>query len=753
MPSTLAASASRLRRFLFLVFFFSGFAGLIYQVVWQRMLTLHYGVGTVSITLIVSVYMLGLGLGAYFGGKISEHGGDNVRLYFFIELLLGVFGAVSLPFLDAIGVATAGASYPVAMLCMFAFLVIPTFLMGMTLPLLTKIFSRIVPSFLDNLSGLYFINTLGAAVGALLTSYVLISFFGISAAVYAAVTINIVLAGAIFFAGKKWPQQHTTAVPEKQFSTQESFGKYVLLVVFISGFLAIAYEIVWFRLCSVMIKSSVYAFSTILAVYLLGVALGSRSMKRRMKRNPQINGKQLFFRLQCGIGLYVMLSVLAWYWITTCIPAVALTKVSFGFENHPPLRLNFSDLKQSFITIYTTLDIFLWPVFFVLVPAFFMGACFPLITALSQPRSGREGETVGRVYFVNVAGNVMGGLAAGLLLLPFLGTEMSLLLLAGGNLFFFLFLREWRGRVLAPRVRALILVGSLAIMGLLFPGKGSIWHTMHIIADKEDYQAYYEEGLDGVTATFVNGEYIRNYINGLAHGGRPASAFHFMTVEGLSHAKRDQEILVIGYGTGSVVEAALKSPGVKKVTCVELSETLMDNLRKIDFFRNMLNDARLELVIDDGRRYLLAHPGKQYDAILIDPIRSSTAYSNNLYSQEFFTLAKSHLSDGGIFLCWRDEEHVMLKTAASVFPELRVYEYFSICATSPLQTDTLRRTKMLDAFAPHERTNIANRIDKIYLGDRAMVEAKTKGYPVNTDRNPVCEYYLGLRALELWLEE
>lgn len=743
MPSESARPYRHLERFLYAVFFFSGFASLIYQVVWQRMLTLHYGVGTLSITLIVSVYMLGLGLGAYFGGRLAEQGRNNVRLYFIIELLLGIFGALSLPFLDAIGQATAGSSYGVSLLCMFAFLFAPTFLMGMTLPLLTKIFSRCISSFLDNLSALYFINTLGAALGAILTSYLLISFFGMAAAVYTAVALNILLAAAIAFAEKKWPQAQVQAAAPPEEESKEHFGKYVFLFVFVSGFLAIAYEIAWFRLCSVMIKSSVYAFSTILAVYLLGVALGSRGMKRRLAKNKKIEGKQLFFRLQGGIGLYVALSIIAWYWLTAHTPLSVATKASFGFENHPPLHFDLSSAKQIFVTLYTSFDIVLWPLFFAFVPAYLMGACFPLIASLSKKGSGKEGETVGRAYFVNVGGNVLGGIVTGLLLLPLLGTEYTLLLLAGGNLLFFFGLRNFRGRELSLRARFAFLLPALALLILLFPKKGQAWDTMHIIADKEAYDSYYEEGLDGVTATFVEGENVRNFINGLAHGGRPASGFHFMTIEGLSCAQQNGEVLVIGYGTGSVVEAALKSPEVKKVTCVELSETLMDNLRKIELFQKLLSDPRLELVIDDGRRYLLAHPEKRYDAILIDPIRSATAYSNNLYSQEFFALAKTHLSPGGIFLFWRDEHKVLLRTAASVFPEMRVYKEFSICSGNPLQGDTLRRRRMIDSFTPENRVGLNGRIGKTYLGDRGMVEKATAGAAINTDLRPACEYYLG----------
>ncbi len=139
----------RLTSLLSLIFFLSGFVALIYQVVWQRLLTLYYGVGTISITLIVSVYMIGLGVGALCGGYLSARVKNKITLYFIVELLIGCFGLVSLALLDFIGRKTAGSSYMLSFFYMFLFLCLPTFLMGITLPLLTKIFNRLVQNFLN----------------------------------------------------------------------------------------------------------------------------------------------------------------------------------------------------------------------------------------------------------------------------------------------------------------------------------------------------------------------------------------------------------------------------------------------------------------------------------------------------------------------------------------------------------------------------------------------------------------------------
>lgn len=161
---------ARMTSFLAFIFFFSGFASLMYQIAWQRLLTLHYGVGAISITLIVSVYMLGLGVGGLVGGALAERIRDKLTLYFGVQLLLALFGFVSVPFLVFIGDRTAGSSYVLSLWYMALFLIVPTVLMGMTLPLLTKIFNRFVEEFLSTVSYLYFLNTVGAACGALFAS-------------------------------------------------------------------------------------------------------------------------------------------------------------------------------------------------------------------------------------------------------------------------------------------------------------------------------------------------------------------------------------------------------------------------------------------------------------------------------------------------------------------------------------------------------------------------------------------------------
>ncbi len=289
-------SNTKLASLLAFVFFLSGFASLLYQVIWQRLLTLYYGVGTVSIALIVSAYMLGLGLGALAGGFLAERVHNKIKLYGIIEILIGCFGLASLALLDFLGRATAGSNYTISFIYMCLFLCTPTLLMGATLPLLIKIFNGLVHDFLFSVSRLYFMNTLGAALGAICCSYLVISFLGLDFGIYMAAGLNFILAGIIIYSGKIYTHRipRNSTIGSKVFRPSD-LGKFVYLLVFITGFLAIGYELIWFRVVGIFVKASPYAFSTVLAVYLLGIALGSYYIEKYLRKHPNSDPVSLFF--------------------------------------------------------------------------------------------------------------------------------------------------------------------------------------------------------------------------------------------------------------------------------------------------------------------------------------------------------------------------------------------------------------------------------------------------------------------------
>ena len=694
-------------RLVSVIFFFSGLSALVYQVVWQRLLTVHYGVGPISTALVVTVYMVGLGLGALLGGYLSERLRQRMLIYCFIELGIGLFGAVSPDFLSFLGRHTAGSNYALSFLYMFAFLSIPTFLMGMTLPLLTKIFNDIIDDFLGAVSFLYFINTIGAAVGAIIASYVIISFFGLLKAVYFAAAINFSMAILIFLTLKLAPAR-VSQRPETKTgpAAAPGLGSLAYPLVFITGFLAIGYEIIWFRVIGLLAKDSPYAFSSVLSVYLVGIAVGSFGMKGFLRRYENIDKKSLFFALQFAIGVTVCLSFIGYFYLTKYTPFGEVTKYSFIHDLHPGWYkwrdgLQGGAIIQLLARLYTFLDVFIWSALFVLIPTLLMGASFPLISFLALGERNQEGKTVGLVYFFTIIGNALAGVLTGLLILPRFGTEPTLAVLCAVGIAFGLGVSKLGdARALPLRARVACVAVPLAAIAIFFPSRGELYEAMHtprvlygesLFAETAKPKFFLNEGIDGLIGTYQNEDHLVTFINGSAHGGRPGYAFYYETIEAMSRAPKLTNALVIGFGTGSLVETLLKSDEIKEVVLVELNRTLIANLRRLPLFDNMLNDPRLRLIIDDGRRYLI-NSEEKFDLITTDPLRTTTAYSNNLYSENFFRLIDKHLTPGGIYLAWQDEHHVVPKTLASVFPYIEMQRFFCVNSNAPLVVNELEAT-------------------------------------------------------------
>ena len=283
----------------------------------------------------------------------------------------------------------------------------------------------------------------------------------------------------------------------------------------------------------------------------------------------------------------------------------------------------------------------------------------------------------------------------------------------------------------------------LVLTVAIFPRKGQLYAVMHGNPGP-GWTTHVEEGLNGVVLANERGPVVFNYINGLGHGARGtyySMAFYRRAIEAISFARQPDDVLVIGFGTGYITEVAVKSRDVKSITLVELNRALLTNLQKMQVFRDILGDPRVDLVVEDGRRYL-AQNDRKYDVILMDPLRSTTAYSNNLYSREFFQSLKAHLKPGGVVMVWLDEVRVLPNTVLSVFENMRMYEAFVLASDGPVSKDAAREAQMLSTFPPADR-EIITTIDH-FTRDETVLRREFAGLPINRDWEPVSEYYLGL---------
>ncbi|MBP7579337.1 MAG: fused MFS/spermidine synthase, partial [Candidatus Obscuribacter sp.] len=467
-------------------------------------------------------YMLGLGLGALAGGALAQrYAGKSVLIYCLCEALLGLFGLASIPILQWLGHSTSSASFGVYCLCICAFLSLPTILMGMTLPLLTETLTRLDNSFTSVVSTLYAVNTYGAALGAIFGAYVLISFLGLDFAVYTAVAINLLLAASVYFALPKFKSDNQSdqvnITPAK--TTKEPdipLGTKVYLWVFATGFVAIGLEIVWFRTIEIIVKSSPYAFATVLGIYLTGIALGSWFINDFLKIRPDTNRPRLYFGLQCAISVYVMLT----YVLLVTYPVKKLIALSNTQELHPALTINIFESISAFQNgWFAYFDILLWPTIFMLVPTILMGASFPLISSITHRAGSNSGKTVGTVYFFTITGNVMGGIITGFVLLQYIGTAMTVLALCLIGLTVF----SWPMIASITHKKHKFIFALLLLLPLIaltrYPSSTALIKALHPDAGK-DFNCYVQESSSCIDLAYNKDETVWHFINGLAHGGR-----------------------------------------------------------------------------------------------------------------------------------------------------------------------------------------------------------------------------------------
>lgn len=739
---------------LYLVFFLSGFAALIYQVVWQRAFTLYYGVGAISTSIVVSVFLFGLGVGAYAGGRLAERLGRwRVTTYVVVEGALAIMGALSMNVLAAVTPALSRASYAEGFAIIAALIALPTILMGMTLPMMVKITNVVNHNFGVTLARLYAVNTLGAAIGALVGAYWLISFHGLRTAVIVAGAVNAAIAVAVLIAARLSQPGEVIATPAVAPTAAAAFSPRLAAgIVLATGFLAIGYQMVWFRIIGTLLKPSAYVFSTVLAIYLIGIAFGSWAMARWLRRHAA--GRDLasvFFLMNALIPIYVMLTMAIFYtWGQLSWPHWMVT-TSFAQQLHPPYFLRAAIANAStagWKSLYLLVDLLIWPTLLMLPATILMGAGFPLMNVLVLRDANREGQGTGLIYALTVAGNVTGGLLTGFYLMPLLSTETTLMMFVAAGLLWLLGVRVWRGRPVSFAVRAGMTIAALAVALAIMPGRHQFFDSIH--PRLQEVRRIVTEGRDGVVVTMAGWdrntgrEFVRVFIGGSDHATYPSAAYEVEALETLTHAHAVDRVLVIGFGGGNITAAMLRNPEVKSVTVVEIADTLIDNLRQLPIYGPVFTDPRLTLVIDDGRRYL-QREAAQYDMVFMDPLQSTAAYSNNLYSREFFELVKQRLAPGGVLMTWMNEYMIVPRTLATVFEDMKCFYYFCVSSNQPLAYDTARRQRFLSQVDGSMRAIMAERMDVPYYltGDRAFMLELTKRFPLNTDMEPITEYYIG----------
>ena len=653
-----------------LLFFLSGMAALVYQVAWQRLLALHSGIGLYSVAMIVAAFMAGLGIGSHLGGRISTGlGGERaLRAFALLEIGISAFGAASTwiyyDWLYPRAVHLPSPSWQAGLLHLAALLP-PTVLMGMSLPFLVRAVVTDVEAAGRRIGWLYGVNTLGAAAGAFSTPWLLLPALGVRGAVLAAAGLNLFVGvGALgLFALRGRAPRPATAQESSLPRGAEAPGSRPLALWLslyaLSGFVALSLEIVWFRLLDVAVKSTAFTFGTVLAVYLLGSATGAllgASLVARARRPLRA-----FLLVQCSVLVLAALPIL----VVVALPPEAprfswFVEYWSGYAFFP---LGHQGNRATILRLYVQLPLLLF-----FLPTVLMGVSFPILQRAVHDDPATSGRKVGALQAANIAGCTAGSLVVGLLCLQHLGTPGTLRLLLGLGLVFALVGLRYYGRVfLVPGL-------LLALLAAALPGPERLWRRLHGVPAATPL-AFFEEDATSVVALTPDEGGWRLSVNGKGNSWLPYGSGH--TLLGALPATVHEapvDVAVVGLGSGDTAWASAWRMETRSLTVFEISAPQPKVLWRLVGFvdvvdtRTLLEDARLRIRIEDGRKALEAGEAL-YDLIEADATWPETAGSGSLYSLEFFVAASRRLKPGGVMCTWAPTPRVVA-TFKAAFPHV-----------------------------------------------------------------------------------
>jgi spermidine synthase len=677
----------RHKALLYLCFFASGTAGLTLEIVWSKYLSYLLGNSIYGVSTVVAAFLGGLGIGAVVGGRLSARTRNPLMMYARLELLVAAMGLLSplayhaaRPLFATLYGAMGGSGLAfllVRFFILFAALLIPTIAMGATLPLLVSAFTRREGEFGSSVSSLYAINTAGAVFGVAAAGFVLIPSLGLWKTAAVAAAIDVVVAGAVFLmrpAAAPAPLSPTApGVSPSAAQGAPAFTHFIVPAFAVSGFCAILYEVAWTRILSVPFGGMVYSFSAILAVYLLGIALGAALAALLLRFSPS---PVLLF------GLFQLLLA----------GAVVLGSRVFAFL--PDLQATLiAQSRGSAVTLFAgearvTAMI-------VLLPTFFLGALFPLAAAIYQGGRRAAGASVGTIYAANTLGSIAGSVLTGFVLIPAIGSLNAILAAALANAAIgclALLLGEgaiWkRVGAAATGIGATVAVAllatptweaermSLGFVRLLraheFGGENLVHRMIAKIGHSTELERllFYKEGRLATVTVLETGDRRALLINGKTDAttgsGEDMAQQVLVGQAPLLFMPQAKNVCVVGYGSGVTTHAVLTHP-VEKVLTIELEGAVIE---AAPFFEaaahRPLSDPRSRLVVEDAGTYLRSTK-ERFDVIISEPSNPWIAGIGNLFTKEFYEEARRRLTPGGVFCQWVQTYSVSPATLSTVF--------------------------------------------------------------------------------------
>ncbi len=755
---SLPGGIGALRYWIYLFFFLSGVGGLVYEIVWMRKLTLIFGNTVHAVSTTLAVFMGGLALGSFLFGRAADRTGRPLRMYILLELGIAVSAlavtALFLPVLDGAyiflhrsGLGSGVALFLVRLVLGMTILLVPTVLMGGTLPVMGRFLVRAPAEVGSVMGSLYGLNTLGAMAGSFAAGFWLIANYGETATILIAACCNLAVGAGAFALRLHLGEKRAPAVAKGAAAADSSTGKpanenitrAVLLIYAAAGFASMAYEVLWTRALIYFVGLSVHAFTIILISFLLGLALGSLAVIRLVDRwrKPLL-----------------VLGLLQWLIAASALAGIpVMGKLPLIYQKIN-LMLGANTYNQIILVKFMLCLLLLG------IPTLAMGAVFPVVNRLYVRRFRGLAGRVGALYAAGTAGTIAGSLFAGFILLPSIGIAGSILAvvvlngLVGAAAFA---LRKTRiSYRLWPAAACL---GTLAVGALILAaGKELGPIVTHSLQNSGKQVLYCRETTEASIAVLRSniGERELN-INGesTAYTGFEDIVIHkFLAHLPLLLHRDPESILVVGFGFGSTVYSASRY-GLPELECVEL---VPEEVKTAPYFlpenHGVLDSGMVRMVFDDGRNRILT-TGSSYDVISFNAIHPKL--SPMLYTLDFYRLCARALRPGGTICAWLPtngfslyEFKVMVRTFQEAFP------HSSLWYNNPANLILLGSVDTLRINYPDFRERISARAIQEDLGEVRLdnplalvscfligedrLRRLTEDVPLNTDSRPIIEF-------------
>ena len=754
-------------------FIFSGATGLIYEVLWARMLGLVFGATTLAVSTVLAAFMGGLALGSALAGRFAPRIKRPLSAYGWLEIGIALY-AVLVPFLfrwiDNLYALIWQQFQPgfftfsvwrFVLSCLL--LLVPTTLMGATLPVLSAALLNSSTRTSNSITRLYACNLAGAILGTVAAGFVLLPIFGVRTTNLIAAAINISIGLIAVIADRKTGSQPTDfvegdAVPVTG-DDRVSEKTFWLAAAFASGFVTISTQVAWTRILSMVIGSSTYAFSIVVALFLIGLAVGAWVIGQK-GQSTKLRSTMVKVETITAVSLYLSL------FVVNLIPGL-LVKLGMRLQIGSWAGLLGLQVLSAGLLV--------------LVPALLMGMVMPLVLSWASTHKAQAVALVGRSYAVNTIGAIAGAFVTGFVLIPKTSTKFTLIVCAA-TCFIVAGVAYKpvvvKGDIALRRSLAvglsMVLVITITIMtprmNLADLSVGAYDSLIRVLAKNihggqrdeakgstADHRLLmYQEGPTSTVSVRYDEDTISMAINGRTNASD--SIYDMPTQVMLAQvpmlvAPKLKNGLVIGFATGVSVGAMLQSP-IESVTCVELEPATIEASHFFDHVNNRpLNDPRTKLIIDDARTFLRVTPNR-YEVIVSEPSHPWVPGVANLFTREFFEMGRERLTEEGVFVQWlqiyqlsTDSLRSVLATYQTVFPHVLVFrvggagngkDLILVGSNQPLSLDLLAQRLKDERIAKEvARVDLKTEADVRgwFVCDEKRLAPAVAGAKINTDDN------------------